>query len=466
MALNSKSNKKPKSETFLVASGDQALVAAGTDIVNPASFALNIADGQLAVVCASHDSTTRAFGETIGAADTPLTVPTIQIFQGTPNSANIRNVHPIDAVSDKAVVKSQKITPKNSLLFTGRVSAAPLLNAWVVGGTGGAITSVDSADYAMNVQFVSHRNDKYFGAHGEEDFTVNFSTPDYTALGTVSPLDHLVKNLVYTANLNSAALRFNNPASRRGNKNFIAFAVSEAGAGGTAINPGVSIVAGTPITVAVDAAGNNVQFTPDAAFVATMTELLANATNLTNASTIEVADLSTAGAAADADTIVLVAVDHQLAIARDDIPQVKVRLRVGLEYVSFDANPVLKEQVSVPFEGQGQGRKMKLWYESRAGLNIYTAQNRHWGPQEYITPPSYIDESVLYNAYIIEHRDSFLVPASHEVDWFHRTIILVPTADTTTIASLNTLFSPYLDAANAAGYVERAINATSGTWFA
>lgn len=465
MSYNSKSNKKPKSETILVATAGQALLATG-DLVNPSSSALNIANGQLGAVVATHNSATRAYGAMLQAGDTAAQVDTIQLVQGTPNSSNINNVYPISAIGHKEVVRSQKIYAKNGLLMTAKVCEVPLLDVHLVGGTGGAITVQDQADYALNIQFVSTRNDKYFSAHGNENLSINFTTPNYTVLSTTSGLDHLVKNLVYQANLNSAALNFNNPASRRGNKNFIAFAVDVSG-GGTGITL-EDIEVGVAFTVAVDSAGNNVQYTPDDAFVASIQELVTNSI-LTNASTIEVANLTTAGSVAYADCIVLVSQDHSLAIARDDISQTKVRLRVGLEYKSFVAStpPNVSREVKA-YEGQGQGRKWKLQYESRAALNIFTAQNRHQGPQEYITPPTYIDEDTNYTAYILEHNDSYNVQASHTSTYYHRTIILVPcTEQAETFTFLVTAASTGADTVtfniNGTAYEVTTITATGST---
>lgn len=429
MSINSNSNNHAvRSETILVASGNQQL-ANTTDVLgngklfDPTSFAANIANLQLGIVASGNDGT-RAADDYIANTDTIAEAPVIQFVQGTPNSADMRNAEVLEAISDKVVVRSMPIDGRRAIAIAAKVAQQPTNDAWVIGGSGGAITALNSTDYALNLQFISVRNDRDFSAHGNENLNINFTTPDYTTLGTTSGLDHLIKNVVYNANLNSYALDFNNPVTRRGNKNFIALAVDQSG-GGSGITL-EDIEVGVAFTVAVDASGNNVQFTPDADFVNTIQEVINNSV-LTNTSTVEVANLSTAGTSADADAFLIIALDHRLSVVNDDIKQVKVRLNLGFEAkdVILATNPA-KVHASRPFEGEGQGRKWKLEYQKRAGLNIYTAQNRPDGKFLYITPPEYIDETIDYTALIIEHQDAYVVPGSHDGNFWHRTIILVP----------------------------------------
>lgn len=430
ISYNRKSNKKPKSETFLVvknASDGGGLLNTG-NLIPGSGYTMGVGDGQIAFISTDPSNYGEILDPTVGGFDykSPF-----RIVQGTPKSNDIRGIHPIDAIDDKAYIKSQIIDPKNQVGYAARGCERPKFNIWQV-------NSVDVPlainEYALNLQFVSVRNDKWYGAHGEEDFTVNYTTPDYGVTTPASPLDQVLQNLSYQVNLNSAGLAFNNPASRRGNKNIIALAVDSTGASGGVTFDSVS--AGVGVPVATDSSGNPVEVFFTADMVASLDEAVVNSGgSLVGAtSTIVQVDLTTAGTLS-VDNIVLMALDHRLAIARDDISQVKVRLRVGLEYINFVGTPYYKAQLVVPFEGQGSGRTMKLWYESRAGLNIYTAQNRHDGPQEYITPPSYIDTTKWYNVVIIEHNEDYRVSASHDVDWFHRLIILVECDDTNICSS-------------------------------
>ncbi|MBK8706616.1 MAG: hypothetical protein IPN33_25605 [Saprospiraceae bacterium] len=75
-------------EVILVGTGDQevpsgVLVAAGN--------ALNIADGQLAVMSEEHGGTV-AHGELIVAGTTSTQVSRVSVIQGTPNSTQINKV--------------------------------------------------------------------------------------------------------------------------------------------------------------------------------------------------------------------------------------------------------------------------------------------------------------------------------------------------------------------------------------
>lgn len=430
MSINTNANNHGvKNEVILVASGSQDLanetdVLASGNLIPATGFAMNIADGQLAVVAATPDNSTKSVNDFIEGTDTVSTVPVIQIVQGTPYSSDIRNVAQINAIDHKEVVRSMPIDGRNKIAFSAKVAQHPTNDAWVIGGTAGAITPLDVTSYALNLQFKSTRNDRDFSVHGNENLTVNFTTPDYTTLATTNPLDHLIKNIVYNADLNSAGLDFNNPASKRGNRNFVAFAIDESGAVGTALE---DIEVGVAFDVAVDASGGTVQYIPDASFVATIEDVIANS-DLIGSSTVVVADLSTAGDVVDrADAMLIVALDHVLSYANDDIKQVKVKLGVGLETIGVDlATDPGKVNASAPFEGEGQGRKWRIEYEKRYGLNIWTAQNRPDGRYLYITPPSYIDETLDYTAYIIEHHAEYTVRGSHDGNNFFRTIILVP----------------------------------------
>ena len=445
------SNKKPKGEIILVAKSGLATAnevdkLGNGSIIDPNQpTIMGIEDGQLGIISASHTSSVK-YNDFISAGNVVDDVDIIQIVQGTPYSSNINKTASLVPIDHKEFIRSHKINGRDSVGFTAKIAKNSANNSWLIGNTPGQpgeIAILGNQNYSLNLQFHSVRNDRNFSVHGNEDLTVNFVSPDYDNLSIVDPLDHLVKNIVYNADLNSYGLNFNNPVSRRGNKNFIAFALSIPGASGTALS---SITENVPFQVAVSANGLPVYFTPDKDFVETVERIIAEGT-LTGASTIEIADLTSAGSAVGADSILVVSLDEQKSFAFDDVSQVKVTLKLGLEY-AFKATQVRKVKLTDADEGQGKGRVWKILYDKRYALNIYSEQSRQYGTF-YIKPPEYVDISLDYTAYIIEHKSDYLVQASHESNYFYRTIILVPcvdeTTDSTVATSLNTYLGPWLD---------------------
>ena len=91
----------------------------------------------------------------------------------------------------------------------------------------------------------------------------------------------------------------------------------------------------------------------------------------------------------------------------DDIPQVKERINVGLRQ-GFDTSVVTVDVGSYPDEGKGQGRALRLFYESTDGLRKY--ERTH--PQLYGLSINYgndIDVNDDYNVYAIYHNTEALV---------------------------------------------------------
>jgi len=433
--MNTQFSGKPKTEVILVAKAGVAVanVANATEnLFDPASLVANILDGQLGVVCDTHTSSTRAYNEFIDSSDDAVKVDTIRVIQGTPASADISAVAPLP-YGDKEAIKSYKIQAKNGIMYTAKVAKSSSSDAWVIGGSLGAITPVSETDYKLHLQFISARNDKYFSVQGNENLSINFTTPDYTTLATTSPLDHLVQNLVYNADLNSYAMRYNMPFVRRGNKNFVAFALKLAGGSGTKIG---NIVAGVSFP-AITSNGSTVSYIPNGDFVETIKNVITNgsASGVSADTTIELVDLSTAGAAAKTDAILLVALDHTLAAARDEIVPVKVRLNVGLEYGFQSGVSAAKANLSKPFEGEGKARTWQLYFDNGARLNIFTQQSR-MHTEYFLQAPSYIDATKDYTAYIIDSKEEYQVAYSHDSEYFHRTIILVPVTEQPEVKTL------------------------------
>ena len=162
--MNTQFSGKPKTEVILVAKAGVAVANAANateNLFNPATLVANILDGQLGIVCDTHTSSTRAYNEFIDTTDDAVKVDTIRVIQGTPASADISTISPLP-YGDKEAIKSYKIQAKNGIMYTAKVAKASSSDAWVIGGTLGAISPVSETDYKLHLQFISARNDKYF----------------------------------------------------------------------------------------------------------------------------------------------------------------------------------------------------------------------------------------------------------------------------------------------------------------
>lgn len=435
-----------KSAKILVSSGNQAFPTGGDPIVPATGNAAGVANGQLGVV----DADTGLF---LTAGDTIANSPRIQIYQGTPNSADISVLNGnSEAYTDKAFVESAVINSQNAITVTASVASVGTRSAFLLGDTvanAGTVVAQDETQYRMNINFDGRRQNKIYSQRALDNLAAYWTTPNYTTLGTTNSLDHLIKNFAYQLNLNSAAVD-HIPLNYGGRKPFIAFAVrvdTVAAGAGTALS---AITAGTPFNFMVRN-GQTLTYTPDAAFVATITEAIANG-NVAAGSTIEVIDLSTAGAVADrAEAILVVALDEQVrAVVEDREPTTRVRLRVSV-YDQFNSNPVDLVEVSAAAEPNGTGKYWQIQYQKRAEHGVWSEQWNGYTTM-LLKAPSYIDPTANYNALIIEHYDEDFVGHGFQEYQMHRTIILVPstagTGEANTVGSINSTLAVWLNSAN------------------
>lgn len=449
----------PVGQYVLVASGNQAMPATGA-ISNAASTAANIADGQIGAICSDHYSAVRSFGDFLQAGDDVSDVQLIRLVQGTPNSADITQTYPNQAVSHQNWVETPDIDGRGSITFTAKACDVGTLDSWIVGeATGGAqeIVAADNSTYSVNIGWSGVRQDRRYSLTQIENIPISVTTPDFTLLGTVDPKDWLVQNIVAEANLHSNVLGFNSPSTARGNRNMIAFAIDNSGlSGGVTLS---SIVTGSVIPV-VTYNGTVHNYTATAEMAASVLEWIATG-NVAGTSTIINVDATTSGASADADQIIIMATPHYPSLVQDTIPEIRPRLYVGIEY-GFSAPEVLLVHASRNNEGHGQGRKWKLIYDSRHRLSVYTAQNRPMH-NYFVETPNYVDESIYYTAYIIKCATNGSVEYSHTYQKLIEVVILVPcdpstgATDATTLASLNAILGPWLASAN----LERVISTSA-----
>ena len=205
--------------------------------------------------------------------------------------------------------------------------------------------------------------------------------------------------------------------------------------GGTGV--GLDSLVGTTVPVMATSAGNK-SIKIDADYFATFAALIASG-DVPATATVELIDVATAGVNT-CDQIVLVALDELLAF-EDRNKSTKIRLAVGATKGFEDSLVVASKSVD-PYEGEGTYRQWKLFYDNTAGQRKYS-QYRGFETQNIVYPDSLV-AGESYNAYIIEHFSSNHTDFTGISNSPLKTIILVPTADAATKASLEAVLNPYL----------------------
>jgi hypothetical protein len=430
-------NVKRPVEKILVAktngSTGLAVVSDGTtELTNNTTGVTNLADGQLGVFDASGDGT-NAINVAVAVGDTVTDSPKIKIAQGTPQSAN-PGANQIQGIFAKTYEYSD-IVGDNIVAWTGKAYRAPKLNAWTIGadlGEPDAIKPLDSTEFTIQLALMGRRKDFDNSTRMVQSVHARFITPDYTTLGTANPLDHLVQNLVYAINRHSKLFKTSNS---RGKEPFVAFAIDTDATTATAGSVAISAITAGTTTI------NGVVITADmeAAFDAIAAD--ANVPDVDASSLIVPVDLSTAGGAvASTQAIVILGLTETEAFI-DRMPFLATKLDIGLKD-GFDFPTVLQVASQLADEGEGTGRQWKIYYEATDGQRAYT-QNRDLYP--VITPPAYVDLNESYTAYIIQHNDVHDFGLDSDLRSPMKTIILVPSSDTTTQAQLKAVLNPYIN---------------------
>lgn len=451
-----------KSQTILVASANSALASSGTVLIPSSGNGYNIANGQLAVINKTPDAHVAlntfltATNDVAGTGpNTVASLPLIQIVQGTPVSTDIRGVRFDTAeYSHPPVVASKVINGKNPIVFTGKATKVGLRSAFLVGDVAAQTDAVVPADltyYQMHLQFESSRRDWEFSHRNHDQISVDFTTPNYTATPSITDkTSHFLSNIAARLNMNSELFTYR-PSQFIGRKPFVCFGVNLDGtaSGGVAIS---GISAGTSITF-MTRAGVNYTYTADAAFVATLTEAVAQASGsgvaaldtsskLMPINLAAATGLGTTAVGAGIDALLVVALDEPLAFVTDRHKTIRIRLRLGLS--ENWGTLVARPEIVKPEEQEGQGRLWQLAYDQRAA---HFRRSMQWigNNIDFINVPDYIDPSLTYNAYIILHRDDMYVGDNYDQEHNHELIILVPSSNSTVTTSLNAILAPWLN---------------------
>lgn len=438
---------KRANETFLLATGNQAVIADGTTTLVDADGTTNLASGQLGVFHVGIEGTNTPY-TAIAVGDTFIESPAIMISQGTANAADAGLG--TDGVYKKPHRDSHRIVGKNTRYWRGKAYVAPRQNAWVIGADDAASdaigTPLDETTYSVRISFKGRRNDEAYSLSTRDSVIASVTTPDYTTLGTVNPLDHLIQNMVSELNKMSRLIVTN---GRRGNKNFVALAVRfEAGFSGANSTTNVSALDSLDGAVAVtgygfstdaETAAANDNSAMGAAFVAMVADT--NCDVDTDTQVVDL-DLATAGVAVSGcNGIIIIALDALTAYV-DRIPQLKTDLEVSLP--NGFATTVGCYDSSAMKEGENTPRQLQILYNDTQGQREYPAnQNRTEFP--VITPPLTFDTTAIYSVYIIESDSVDTKLISPNVVSPLRTYIVIPDASTTTKNGLEAVLNSYFN---------------------
>lgn len=433
--INSGNNKRPV-ETFLVATGNQALyntAGSGNHINNTSTGAVRLSSGMLGFFSASTLGSV-AMNVATDATPTVLEAPVIYIAQGTADSASPANSTALYPLVSRPYERTGDISRYSKIIATKQAYRTPTNTIWVVGDTGalatGGISADDETEYGLTIAYKGRIMDEMFsGTDSVRFFAPAYTTPNYTTLGTTNPEDHMIQNLMWVVNRNSYIMG----SSGTGSEPVIGLALDLTGTVGTA----VSALTATYLPLVTLSTGGTRGITLTADQVTNLQAALPTG------SSIVTIDLSTAGTAATgADAFAIMALDRKLSF-KDRVPQIKVDIDLGLRY-GFNWQQVYSEKLSFAFEGENTARQLDLAYRATHGQRKYNLNHVEDPIVEY---PSPIDLTTTYTRYNIHytdisHPDTFASIAAPQL-----AVILIPAAGSTTVTQLDTALNSWLESA-------------------
>lgn len=428
-----KRTHKPYQEYFLVAKGNQNLATDGADFLSGNGVAL--ADGQLGVL----DVKTNKF--ILGNNPTVSSYPAIKLVAGTPTSADFSKNYGWHIGEVKPFLETPIIDRSHSIQsFAASLTPVQSNSAVYIDGvsTPVASTATVTQKYAVNVLFRSVRKDRDYGNNIDKLIT-SYDTP-ITGLPADAAeaksfvLAKLISRINAQSKLNTLQPQWANIAAK---KHVIALGISLDGDGtGTAI---AGIKTGTSFDVMTTTNGT-LSITATAGMVQALHNFIDKKLVNINAEIITVnVDTANSGYI---DGILLVALDHDTAVAYDDIYAVKPTIDVTVGgFTSYNVTTV-----SSAIEAGGSGRLFKIAFDERAYAQYGNHQLTGFA-DELIKTPSYIDETKSYSAYIIDlyNKDEKYDDSIHHQT---RIWILVETSLNTADADAGAGIVPTITASN------------------
>lgn len=437
----SKRTNKLSIPVIMNVTGDQAL-ATGT-LVGSGS-ALNVLNGQLGVL--SWDYTgTKPLGTFIASTDDATEVRAIKLITGTPASTNTQ-LADVWEVGDKGYLES-------GVIRADKIRSVSIRKARY-GRYGGFLATgfdapSDDVEYKAYVRLLSVRNDRTFGRN-DDVLSVVVPARDFTALGTVSPKDYVLKNVVTEINGYSKLIR--------GSREVVAFGVKIAGGTGTTIG---TIAPGTNVPFQT-INGTTYSITADEAFVTALAKLNADSATLTGTSSIVNVNVATAGTVADVDAIIVLGLPAKRAAYYDNIEQTQTNAEVtfGGGFADVDSpKPTITKMWAE--ESINTGVKLRIQSRDRYLLTVHTKQNHPHG-EWFAEGKDYINESKLYTTLSIDYYDTEN-PLTTEVTSPKNVTLLFPCEKLSTFTPTVTNVTTEIAAGNAPITMTTSNDAGTGT---
>ena len=450
-----KRTHKPYQEYFLVAKSSDL---AGNNTALFTNNAINLADGQLGILDVSDNTF-------VTGSNTISQVPAIKILAGTSTSADFSKNYGWHIGEVKPFLETPTIDASHEVQsFTASLTPVQSNSAVYIDGVSLPVASVAATSsvpasvktYGVNILFRSVRKDRDYG-NNIDKLIASYDTPT-TLVGSSDAdkksyvLAKLIGRINAQSKLNNLQPQWANIAAK---KHVVALGINLNGsATGTAIS---TIKTGTSVDVMTTTNGTlSVTFT--AGMVQTLNNFLKS--KVINASTTNIlAEIVTV----DVDTvnggyidgILLVALDHDTAVAYDDIYAVKPTIDVTVGgFTSYTTT-----NVSPAIEPSGSGRLFKIAFDERAFAQYGNHQLTGFA-DELIKTPSYIDETKSYIAYILDlyNKDEKFDDSIHHQTriWilteatlntataFAESGIVATPSNPTLITSLNSFFGGWL----------------------
>ena len=436
--------RKRPLESFLVAGSDTAMPTSGTLTDSTSDVGLN--PGQLGLVADSIYGSV-ALNTYLDATPTVAEAPVIAIYQGNDNSNNLLGSSATYPLWVRPFERSNPIDGRGKVEVTKHLFRKASQSVWVVGdetGTAGEINVLDESIYGIRIAFRGRRVEEMQSEQQAAGLPVSVTTPNFTDLGKTEAEGRswLVHNLAYEINRNSTAL--SNGSSRfPGKSPVIAFAIDSTGTASSAqgiTGGGSGLAEGDAIDVVV-VNGDTRSITLNAAQAAAINAATVSADGVVIGSTtwaIVPIDLTKAYTEV-CDIIMIMALDETTAYV-DYIPQIKVRLKVGLPY-GFDTASVDLEEHAFADPGQGSGRELDLLYKATQGQRKYNLRRTLHPVVEF---PSPIDTDEQYNVYNIIHGHVGEIDMHNMGVNPFREIVCIPTSNTTLTSTFDTRLNNWL----------------------
>jgi hypothetical protein len=444
-----KRTHKPYQEYFLVAKNSTTLATDGSALFT--DNAINLTDGQLGILDVSDNTF-------VTGSNTISQVPAIKLLAGTPTSADFSKNYGWHIGEVKPFLETPTIDASHSVQsVTASLTPVQSNSAVYIDGvsTPVASTATVTQKYAVNVLFRSVRKDRDYGNNIDKLIT-SYDTPT-TLVGSNDAekksyvLAKLIGRINAQSKLNTLQPQWANIAAK---KHVIALGINLDGTGtGTAI---AGIAVGDSINV-MNSTNGTLSIKATAGMVQTLHNFIQKKLVVTGTAAYPLAEIINVNVdtvnGGDIDGILLVALDHDTAVAYDDIYAIKPTIDVTVGgFTSYNVTTV-----SSAIEPGGSGRLFKIAFDERAYAQYGNHQLTGFA-DELIKTPSYIDETKSYIAYIL---DLYNKDEKYDDSIHHQTRIWILTESTfntpkadagivvtpgnaTLITALNTFFGAWL----------------------